>query len=86
MEQLIVINYDNTSAINISKNLAMHSRTKHTSIKYHFVSEQVQVKEAKLEYIPIKEKLIDIFTNPLQKDMFEYIREWLGVLPLSCLK
>ena len=29
----IVMFYDNTSAINISKNLVMHSKTKHIGIK-----------------------------------------------------
>jgi hypothetical protein len=32
---------DNTSAINISKNLVMHSNTKNIPIKYHFLREQV---------------------------------------------
>ena len=33
---------DNMSAINISKNLVLHSRTKHIEIKYHFIREHVQ--------------------------------------------
>ena len=37
----IVMFCDNTSAINISKNLLMHSKTKHITIKYHFVREFV---------------------------------------------
>jgi len=32
---------DNTSAISISKNPVMHSKTKHIPIKYHFLQEQV---------------------------------------------
>ena len=40
-EHPIVINYDNSSAINISKNLVMHSKTKHIPIKYHFLRDQV---------------------------------------------
>ncbi|XP_057842295.2 secreted RxLR effector protein 161-like [Cryptomeria japonica] len=32
---------DNTSAINISNNPVMHSRTKHIPIKFHFLREQV---------------------------------------------
>ena len=37
----IIINCDNTSAINMSKNPIMHSKTKHIPIKYHFLREQV---------------------------------------------
>ena len=36
-ENPIVINCDNTSAINISKNPIMHSKTKHIPIKNHFL-------------------------------------------------
>jgi hypothetical protein len=32
----ILLNCDNTSAINLYKNLVMHSKTKHIPIKYHF--------------------------------------------------
>jgi len=32
----ILVRCDNTSAINISKNMVLHSRTKHISIHYHF--------------------------------------------------
>lgn len=32
---------DNTSAINISKNPVLHSRTKHFELKYHFLREKV---------------------------------------------
>ena len=40
-EHSIIINYDNASTINMSKNLVMHSKTKHIPIKYHFLREQV---------------------------------------------
>ena len=39
--ELIPIFCDNTSAINISKNPVMHSKTKHIPIKFHFLREQV---------------------------------------------
>eukprot|EP00253_Pinus_taeda_P022300 PITA_22300 len=45
---------DNTSAISISKNLVMHSKTKHIPIKYHFLREQVLEQKVKLEYVPSK--------------------------------
>ena len=71
---------DNTSAFNISKNPMMYSETKHISINYHFVIELVQDKEIKLEYIHTKEQIVDIFTKPLPKDAFLYLRGKLGVI------
>jgi hypothetical protein len=70
---------DNTNAISISKNPVMHSKTKHIPIKYHFMREQVNDKIVKLEYVPTKEQIADMFTKPLPKDAFEYLRQRLGV-------
>jgi hypothetical protein len=71
---------DNTSAISISKNLVMHSKTKHIPIKYHFLREQVLEKKVKLEYVPSKEQVVDIFTKPLPREAFEYLGQKLGVV------
>ena len=73
---------DNTSAINISKNPVMHSKTKHIPIKYHFLREKVQEQQVKLEYVTTQEQIADIFTKPLTKANFEYLREKLGVILL----
>jgi hypothetical protein len=83
IKEPIVMFCDNTSAINISKNPVMHSKTKHIAIKYHFVRELVQDKEIRLEYVHTKEKIADIFTKTLPKDAFLYLKGNLGVIPLS---
>ena len=70
----IPIFYDNTSAISISKNPVMHLKKKHIPIKYQFVREQVVEKNIKLEYVGTKEKIADIFTKPLPREAFEYLR------------
>jgi len=63
----ISVRFDNTSAINISKNMIMHSRTKHIAIRYHFLKEKVAKGEVKLEFVPTSEQVVDIFTKPLPK-------------------
>jgi hypothetical protein len=82
-DQPISIICDNTSAINISKNLVMHSKMKHIPIKYHFLREQVVEQSVKMEYIATKEQVADIFTKPLPRETFEYLRQKLGVISLS---
>ena len=61
----------------------MHTKTKHISIKYHYLIELVQDKEVRLEYVNTKEQLDDIFTKTLPKEPHEYLRRKLEVLPLS---
>jgi hypothetical protein len=79
-DESIPIYCDNTSAINISKNLMMHSKTKHIPIKYHFIQEQVAEKNIKVEYVGTKEQVVDIFTKPLPWEAFEYLRQRLGFI------
>eukprot|EP00253_Pinus_taeda_P007717 PITA_07717 len=74
---------DNTSAINISKNPVMHSKTKHIPIKYHFLREQVLEQKVNLEYVPSKEQVANILTKPLPRETFEYLRQKLGVVDAS---
>ena len=81
--KLVILFCDNTNVINISKNLVMHAKTKHIAIRYHYVRELVEDKQVKMEYIHAKEKIVDIFTKPLPKDTYEYLRGKLGVKPLT---
>jgi hypothetical protein len=79
----IPIHYDNTSAISVSKNPVLHSKTKHIPIKYHFLREQVTNKIVQLNYIPSTEQIVDIFTKPLVATPFGYLHQKLGVI-ISC--
>ena len=58
----ILIRCDNTSAINLSKNPIMHSRTKHIEIRHHFLRDHVQKGDCVLEFIDTTNQLADIFT------------------------
>jgi len=54
-EKPITIFYDNSSAINISKNPVLHSKTKYIAIKFHFLREKVNENEVKLEFVSSKD-------------------------------
>jgi len=57
----IPIHCDNTSAINLSKNLILHSRTKHIETIHHFLRDHVQKEDYILEFVDILELgLIDL--------------------------
>jgi hypothetical protein len=79
-DEPIPIYCDNISSISISKNPVMHSKTKHNTIKYYFQWEQVAEKNTRVEYVGTKEQVEDIFTKPLPREAFEYLRQRLGVI------
>ena len=76
----MVVYYDNSSAIDISKNPVQHSKTKHIEIRFHFIRDLVERKIVCLEYIPIERQNTDIFTKPLDKSKFEILRQVIGVI------
>ncbi|GKC44513.1 retrovirus-related pol polyprotein from transposon TNT 1-94 [Tanacetum coccineum] len=61
---------NNTSAISISNNLVLHSRTKHINIKYHFIRDHILKGDIKLHFVPTNLKVADIFTKPLAEPSF----------------
>ena len=75
----IPIRCDNTSAINLSKNPILHSRTKHMDNRHHFLRDHVQKGDCVLKFIKTKNQLADIFTKPLPKESFFTIRRELGI-------
>jgi hypothetical protein len=79
-DEPIPIYCDNTSAINISKNPMMHSKTNHIPIKYHFLREHAAEKNIRVEYVGTKEQVADIFTKPLPREAFEYLCQRLGLI------
>ncbi|KAK6158859.1 hypothetical protein DH2020_006173 [Rehmannia glutinosa] len=74
---------DNTSAIAITHNPVLHSRTKHIDVRYHFIRDHVEKKDITLEYISTDKQLADIFTKPLCESRFEELKNELGLIELS---
>jgi len=71
---------DNTSAINLTKNQIQHSRTKHVEIRHHFIRDHVNNGDCEMKFIETKLQHADIFTKPLQKDRFFFLRNELDIL------
>nr|GEW56325.1 copia protein [Tanacetum cinerariifolium] len=71
---------DNKGAINLSKNLVQHSRTKHIKIRHHFLHDNVQKGHISIEKVPSVDNIIDILTKPLKRESFNYLRLGLGMM------
>jgi hypothetical protein len=70
---------DNNASINLSEDPMLHTRVKHVDINYHFLRERVQSQEIKLQYIPTRDNIADIFTKPLERTQFTRLRQFLGL-------
>ncbi|XP_055605732.1 uncharacterized protein LOC129753907 [Uranotaenia lowii] len=64
-EEPVLIYCDNQGAINIAGNGAYNPRTKHVSIRYHFVHESLKEGAVKVKYIPTTDQPADGFTKLL---------------------
>jgi len=78
-----IIYEDNLAAISMSKNSEFHAKTKHIDVKTHFVRDLVKNNKITVQHVPSCEMLADIFTKPLVRDKFRYLRESIGVVSNS---
>ncbi|GJQ99760.1 hypothetical protein Tco_0522745 [Tanacetum coccineum] len=65
---------DNKCAIDLSKNLVLHSRTKHIEIRHHFLRDNVQKGNISIEKVSSEDKIADILTKPLKREPFNFLR------------
>jgi methyl coenzyme M reductase subunit D len=74
---------DNTSAICISKDPVQHSKVKHIHIRHHFLKDNVEQGNIKLEFCHTENQIADIITKPLSRERFEKLRLELGMIKLN---
>nr|GEX65829.1 retrovirus-related Pol polyprotein from transposon TNT 1-94 [Tanacetum cinerariifolium] len=74
---------DNISAIAISNNPVLHSRTKHIDIIYHFIRDHTLKGDMELHFLPTQYQLADIFTKPLDEPTFKRLICKLGMLNID---
>jgi len=75
---------DNTNAINLTKNVIMHVRTKHIEIRHHFLREHISNGTCEIKFIGTDLQLADLFTEPLAKDRFNFLLNELGIINVHC--
>ncbi|KAJ9544821.1 hypothetical protein OSB04_024528 [Centaurea solstitialis] len=76
----IPIYCDNTSAIAIANNPVLHSKTKHTEVRYHFIRDHVMNGDIELHFVPTEYQLADLFTKPLYVTRFNMLISKLGIM------
>jgi len=61
----------------------MHSRIRHIEIRHHFLREHITNGKCEIKFIGTEKQLVDLFTKPLTRDRFNYLRTKLGIISLS---
>jgi len=49
--------YDNTRAINLTKNPIQHSHTKHIEIRHHFIRDHINKGDCEVQFVEIEKQL-----------------------------
>jgi hypothetical protein len=71
---------DTESAIKLANNPVQHSRTKHIDIRHHFLRDHEAKGDIALCHVSTESQLADIFTKPLDEQMFCALRSELNIL------
>lgn len=74
---------DNKSAIDLANHPVSHGRSKHIETWFHFLRDQVNKGNLKLEYYNIEDHIAYIFTKSLKANRFHNLRDKFDVLSLS---
>ena len=86
MEELIHAQRDNylfiysQSVIHLAKNSALHSKTKHIQLHYHFIWLVFDDRKLKLEKIHIDDNLVDMFTKVVIRENLNSSSALVGLL------
>nr|GEX95677.1 retrovirus-related Pol polyprotein from transposon TNT 1-94 [Tanacetum cinerariifolium] len=75
----IPIYCDSKSAIAISCNPVHHSRTKHITVRYHFIRDHVEKGTIELYFVKTDYQLADLFTKALPVHGFNYLVRRLAI-------
>ncbi|XP_019224828.1 PREDICTED: uncharacterized protein LOC109206461 [Nicotiana attenuata] len=62
---------DNTSALNMAKNLVQHKRTNHIDVRHHFLRDNVEKGLICVKFCSTEDQIADIFIKALSREHFE---------------
>ena len=75
----ITIHNDNQGTCKLSYNQMFHKRTKHISIRYHYVRDLVEQGEIAVRYLPTDKMPADALTKGLPRTKHEFCSKQMGL-------
>ena len=80
LQQVPILQVDNSAAVRLAQNPEFHRRTKHISIKYFFIREKVLEKKLTIQQVSTEGQVADIMTKPLPKTRLKFLCDKLGLV------
>ena len=74
---------DSKSSIAISCNTVLHSKSKHISLRYHFIKDHVEKGKIELYFVGTEYQLADLFTKALPPSRFAELVHKIGMRYLT---
>ena len=74
------------SAIHLAKNSALHSKTKHIQLRYHFIWSVLEDGQLKLEKIHTNDNLADMLTKVVTTEKLNSSSALVGLLDRTCIQ
>jgi len=80
LQRPIVIQCDSTSAIALMQKPGVHKRSKHISLKWHFIRERVSSGDVKFEFVGTNDQAADMLTKPVNSVVLSKCCNLVGLL------
>jgi len=74
---------NNQSVITLAENPIFHTHSKHIKVHHHWMHEKTGDRTIQLEYVPMADQVVDIFTKPLNSEKFQKFCDALGLVRIS---
>jgi hypothetical protein len=81
MPHSTALHCDNDAARQLTEDPSNHNNVKHIRVKYHTIRDILEEELAHIVRVASTENTANIFTKPLAKTAFEYLRHGLGLCP-----
>ena len=75
----MVVNADNQTSIALAKNPVFHDRSKLIAIQYHFMRDLIKQNPIRLNFMPMKDMVVDRLTKSLPRLQHEHLSEAIGL-------
>ncbi|MCO5605084.1 hypothetical protein L7F22_059262 [Adiantum nelumboides] len=77
--EILVLQCDNQSAIQLARNLVFLAKTKHADVRYNFIKDILADKRLQLVKVHRDDNLADLLTKSLSSEWFAHLKELMGI-------